>query len=209
MIVITNLMRSCLVAGSLVALCPLAALGSGPSGGGTINFGPGDITSDLYVTGQTTVNVNGSTVHWSYLHDHSVMNVTGNATMPWMLLYENSVANIHDGDISWLKLYGSSRANLTSVDELSWLLLNDQSQAHLYGSSFHYGGGHLSGKWANGTPFSFWTLNERSLSDPFSDRSIMPAGIHLHVVPEPTAGAVALGCLLFVVKRRRAGAARA
>lgn len=170
----------------------------------TVNLAPSAVVSSLNAFDQATVNVAGSTVSWSYLYDQSVLNVTGDAAMSWLLLYDSSTANIDDGRVSWLKLYQSSRANLRSVDSLSWLLLNDQSQVHIYGKNFQYGGGHLSGSWANGIDFSFWALNERELANQSSNRSLMPAGIRLHVVPEPIAlSLVAAAGPLAWMRRRR------
>ena len=199
--ILTRTLR-CLAAA--FALLPLTALAGGPVGN-VVNYGPADNLPSVYATGQTTVNVNGSTIAWSYFYDTSVVNVTGNANVSWMHLRDNAAAHIYDGTISWLKLYESSRANLTSPDHVSWLLLNDQSQAHLYGSDFSYGGGHISGKWANGVPFSFWALNEVDLANPESNRSIKPAGLHLHVVPEPVSSGLAVGALAaaFLLRRRK------
>ena len=205
MIAIRHLASICIIAAVAADTFPITAFGyqaSGPTNGGnTLNFGPTDVVPHLSAANQTTVNVNGSTVSWSYFYENSAVNVTGNADISWMHLYDNSTANIHDGDISWLKLYQSSRANLRSVDQLSWLLLNDESQAHIYGTDFRYGGGHLSGKWANGVSFSFWALNENDLANPSSNRSIAPAGLHFHVVPEPVSGGLAAAATAFALLR--------
>jgi hypothetical protein len=156
------------------------------------------------VVGNQTVEVL-PTASVSYLdaYNQATVNIQGGA-IGWLNLHDSSVTNIYGGDISWLKLYDSGRANLHSVQELSWLLLNESSEAHIYGRDFRYGFGHLSGTWANGAHFSFWALNESDLANPTSDRSLMPTGIKLHVIPEATAAALAtLAAPLAFLGRRR------
>jgi hypothetical protein len=64
--------------------------------------------------------------------------------------------------------------------------MDSDSIANIYGSDFSYAGGHLSGKWSDGSLFSFWALNIDSngqITTP-SPASI-PVNISLHSVPVP------------------------
>ncbi|MBX3433489.1 MAG: hypothetical protein KF847_09225 [Pirellulales bacterium] len=106
----------------------------------------------------------------------------------FLQLHEQSQAIIRGGFISFVFAADSSRAEFHGVDDLSWLFLRPGAEAHVYGRNFEYSSGHLHGIWANDTAFSFWALFEEAPGVP-PVIGPMPAGLHLHTIPEPTAGA--------------------
>jgi hypothetical protein len=173
------------------------------SGTESITLGPAAQISYFRAYNQSRADIDGATVSWSRLYENSQANVLDHSNVSWLLLYDNSTANIYGGDVGWLKLHASSQAHVKSLDSLGWLLLNDQSEAHLYGTDFEYSNGILSGKWIDGAPFSVWALNEPDLRDPLSDRSNLPAGVKLHVIPEPATPALALGLASGLIGWRR------
>lgn len=178
-------------------------------------------TYSLSITGTNTVDINGSEsfvyaydssavtassgsdIAWLYGYDNSILNIKMGSEVSWFHGYDDSTINIDGGDISWLKLYDESEANISYVEDLSWLLVNDDVQVNIFGSEFSYAGGHLSGLWANGDPFSFWALEEVDLRLG-SIGNIQPNNINLHVVPTPSSIYLLLIGIGFLLIRRRA-----
>jgi len=141
--------------------------------------------SFVYAYNQATVNLTaGADVAFLDMHDQSHVNFFA-GELSWLNLYEQSTADIFGGNLSWLKLHDQSAADIHEA-EISWLLMGGDSIAHIYGSDFSYAGGHLSGKWADGSAFSFWALNmdgNGQIVPAFS--ASMPVNISLHSVPTP------------------------
>lgn len=134
---------------------------------------------------QATVNlVGGADVSWLSAHVQSNLNVfAGEAS--WVRMYDSSSAHILGGTVSWLLMFDASTADIYKSG-ISWLVLDGVSRVDIYGSDFAYSGGHLSGNWADGTPFSFWALNGDAQGIPTGfGSSLMPENIFLHAVPAP------------------------
>jgi hypothetical protein len=177
-------------------------------------------TYSLTITGTNTVDINGpegfvyaydsstitassgADIAWLYGYDNSTLNINIGSEVSWLYGYDHSTLNIDGGDISWLTLYDESEVNISFVEDLSWLLVNDDVQVNIFGSEFSYAGGHLSGLWANGDPFSFWALEEVDLRLG-SIGNIQPNNINLHVVPTPSSIYLLLIGIGFLLIRRR------
>lgn len=170
------------------------------SGSDTVDINGNE--SWIYAYDQSMLTANaGSDIAWLYAYDDSIIDVNG-AEVSWLYGYDNSTINVSAGDISWLKLYSQSEANISYLDDLSWLLVNDDSVVNIYGTSFSYSNGHLSGTWANGKTFSFWALEESGLiSGNIGD--ILPDNIVLHSVPEPSSLALLVLGLGFLTRHRK------
>lgn len=143
------------------------------------------IESTVHAYDQATVNlIGGADVAWLYMHQQSSLNFfAGDAS--WIHMHDSSEAEISGGDLSWLLMFDSSAANIYKSD-ISWLVMGGDSIAHIYGSNFSYFGSHLSGNWADGTPFSFWAVNGNAQGMALPAIGVsMPANIVLHAVPVP------------------------
>lgn len=134
---------------------------------------------------QASVNfVSGADVSWLSMYGQSNLNFFGGEAS-WVRMHDNSSARILGGTVSWLVMLDRSTADIYK-STISWLVLDDVSRVDIYGSDFAYSGGHLSGNWADGTPFSFWALNGDAQGIPTGfGSSWMPENIYLHAVPAP------------------------
>jgi hypothetical protein len=153
---------------------------------------------------QSTVELlGGADVAWLYMHEQSKLNFFA-GDVSWIHMYGNAQADIFGGTLSWLLMFDASAANIHRSD-ISWLVLDGNSRADIYGSNFAYSGGHLSGNWVDGTPFSFWALNGDGQGVPSSaGSSLMPENIALHAVPTPaTAYLILLALPLLALSRGR------
>jgi hypothetical protein len=159
----------------------------------------------LYLYEQSRLNFLAGKAAWVHMYDDSQAQIDG-GILSWLKMYDNSRANIYGSDLSWLLLFETSDVNIYKAD-ISWLVLNGNARADIYGSNFVYSGGHLSGNWKDGTPFSFWALPGTDQGMPildFGDIS-MPQNIFLHTVPEPsTLCLTALPLLALALLRRKA-----
>ena len=136
------------------------------------------------ITGNALHSISGSDA-FVYAYNQATVALTTGADVAFLDMYDQSHASLYAGELSWLHLYDQSTADIHQID-ISWLLMGGNSIAHIYGSDFSYGGGHLSGKWSDGSPFSFWALNINSngqITTPAP--ASMPTNISLHSVPIP------------------------
>lgn len=144
------------------------------------------IASNVYAYDQATVNlIGGADVGRLFMHQQSSLNFLA-GDVSWIHMYDSSEAKISGGELSWLLMSDSSTANIYKSD-ISWLVMGGDSIAHIYGSNFSYFGGHLSGNWGDGTPFSYWAVTGNAQGMPLLTigPSPMPANIVLHAVPVP------------------------
>jgi hypothetical protein len=136
------------------------------------------------ITGSNSHSINGYD-SFVYAYNHATVNLIAGADVAFLDMHDQSHVNLYAGELSWLSLYDQSTADIHEI-ELSWLLMGGNSIANIYGSDFSYAGGHLSGKWSDGSPFSFWALNINSngqIVPPIP--AAMPTSISLHSVPTP------------------------
>ncbi len=136
------------------------------------------------ITGNNSYSINGND-SFVNAYNQATVNLTAGADVAFLYMHDQSHVNLYAGKLSWLHLYDQSTADIHEMD-ISWLLMGGDSIAHIYGSDFSYAGGHLSGKWSDGSAFSFWALNIDSngkivIPAPAS----MPTNISLHSVPTP------------------------
>ncbi|MDO9219928.1 MAG: hypothetical protein Q7T90_02780 [Thiobacillus sp.] len=136
------------------------------------------------ITGNASHSINGSDA-FVYAYDQATVVLTAGADVAFLHMHDQSHVNLYAGELSWLHLYDQSTADIHQTD-ISWLLLGGDSIANIYGSDFSYGGGHLSGKWSDESPFSFWALNINSNGQIITPApASMPTNISLHSVPIP------------------------
>lgn len=139
----------------------------------------------VYGYNQNIIDVmSGADVSYLYSYGRTSSSISAGSVVSWVYGYNQSTLDISGGDISWLKLYDNSVTTLTKAKDLSWLLVSDNSQVDIYGKEFSYSGGHLSGVWGDGTPFSFWA-EYNSPAGVIS--TVLPVNITLHTVPLPAA----------------------
>lgn len=211
-----------ILAGFVLAFCAASSVSHATvvTGGTVQTISASD--SSVYAYDQATVElVNGADVGWLYMNAQSRLNVfdglaawtfmsaNSNAAiqggdLSWLKMYDNSHVDITNGILSWLQMFEASTANIYKAD-ISWLVLAENSKAEIYGSNFAYSGGHLSGNWADGTPFSFWALSGNAQGMPTVVRlPVLPENIVLHVVPAPaTAYLMMLALPLLTLSRGR------
>lgn len=136
------------------------------------------------ITGNNTLSINGSDA-FVFAYDQATVNLGIGSDVAFMYMHDQSHVSVTGGSLSWLHLYEQSTAAIHQTD-ISWLLMADNSIATVYGSDFSYSGGILSGKWSDGTAFSFWALNFNSTNySPIFNTSSMPRNLSLHNVPTP------------------------
>ena len=136
------------------------------------------------ITDSNSYSINGVDSFVS-AYNHAIVNLNVGADVAFLDMHDQSHVNLYAGELSWLNLFDQSTADIHGID-ISWLLMGGDSIANIYGSDFSYAGGHLSGKWSDGSLFSFWALNIDSngqITTP-SPTSI-PVNISLHSVPTP------------------------
>lgn len=156
------------------------------------------------VSGNNTLNINGSDA-FVHAYDHAQVNLGVNSDVAFLDMHDQSHVSIYGGKLSWLHLYEQSTATLYMTN-ISWLLMADASKATVIGSDFSYTGGHLSGKWADGSPFSFWALNFNGATNQLgSIGGVMPSNLILQTVPTPGTLYLLGAALLPLLAFRRQG----
>lgn len=136
------------------------------------------------ITGNASHTINGSDP-FVKAYDQATVILTTGANVAFLDMYDQSHASLNGGVLSWLYLYDQSTADIHQA-AISWLLMGESSTAHIYGSDFSYSGGHLNGKWSDGSPFSFWALNINGAGQIITPApASMPTNITLHSVPVP------------------------
>lgn len=154
------------------------------------------------ITGTNTLSINGSDA-FVYAYNQATVNLGTGSNVAFLDMYDQSHVSITDGSLSWLHLYDQSTAAIYQTN-ISWLLMEDNSVATIYGSDFSYSGGHLSGKWSDGTLFSFWALNfNRADYSLILAGSSMPRNLILHNVPTPGTLPLLAAALIPVLAFRR------
>lgn len=174
----------------------------------TVELVSGADVAWLYMNAQSQLNVLEGLASWVYMYADSRAAIKG-GDLAWLKLYDNSSASISDGSISWLQIFETSSASILKAD-ISWLIVGGASRADIYGHNFVYSGGHLSGNWTDGTPFSFWALEGDTQGVPNVVRmySQLPDNIVLHTVTVPSTAyliLLALPLLAGVRSRQRYG----
>lgn len=161
----------------------------------TFNFLGGTITGSVSSDSQSTVNISSSGVSVATAYSNSILNISGNANLSNVSGSSSSTINVFDGTIGWvggsgstINLYGgditmylgASAAN-TVVNVFGTNLVKTNSGGIL-------GGGFVSGRWNDGTAFSF---------------DISPGTYaHVNLVPEPVT-LLLLGCGTIALRARR------
>jgi hypothetical protein len=169
------------------------------TGNGVARLLPGANVAYLDAHDQSRTDVLAGHLSYLNLYDASTAKVSG-GDVSYIYSRNNSTVNVNGGEISWLFAKDQSQVNVTGAPNLSWLILSEQGNVDLYVREFNYGGGQISGRWANRSPFHFWAFFDNDLSTPPVFTNIMPSGLQVHVVPEP--GALALAVLLVGVAAR-------
>jgi hypothetical protein len=152
--------------------------------------------SNVYLSGTASATVtDGAVVSSIMATDDSKLTVTGGQVSS-ISMRDNATADITGGDISWLRVGDNSSVRITGLQELSWLLFTaGNGRVEIVADDVTYSGGHLSGTWANGQSFSFWAIKESSILGGGIGASLMPEGIAITAVPEPSSYALFLiGC---------------
>ncbi len=152
----------------------------------TVELVSGADVAWLYMNAQSRLDVLEGLASWVYMYADSRAAIRG-GDLSWLKLYGNSSANITNGNISWLQIFETSSASILKAD-ISWLVVGGASRADIYGRNFTYSGGHLSGNWTDGTPFSFWALegDAQGVPNVVGIYSQLPDNIVLHTVPVPS-----------------------
>jgi hypothetical protein len=94
-------------------------------------------------------------------------------------IYNSSHATIDDGNISFLSCYDNSKTEISYAEVLDWLIVSDHSEVNIYGTSFGYSMGILSGIWSNGKKFSFWAIRKIDIESG-NIGNTLPGNINLH-----------------------------
>ena len=157
----------------------------------------GMIPNVSHAYNQSLVEISGGSLGWFATHDTSDFHISG-GDVYMFYGYDQSSLKMTGGAISWLSAYGSSVFSLyggNALPQVPYAVIGayDSSIINVYGSNFsynpnngYYGGGYLTGNWANGDPFrmDFYgtdSYNHVVLHPPFLQVSIdiKPGGINL------------------------------
>ena len=99
-----------------------------------------------------------------WLSKDATVNVEGGA-ISWINLCDNSRAEINGGIINWLLLSNKANAYLKKVKNLGWIFIREDSKVHIYTNRYSYADGWLSGFWHDGSKFSFRIVFDRNMSN--------------------------------------------
>ncbi|HEY4369097.1 MAG TPA: hypothetical protein VGN07_17820 [Steroidobacteraceae bacterium] len=178
------------------------------------------IDFETRIDGNTVVSIDATHSRIN-LYDESHLNALSGADISYLSSFNESSTTLYEGSevsylttfdtsrtevlggaLSYLGIFGNSTADIRK-GEISALTLSQSSSIALYGYDFSFSGSRLSGRWSDGTAFSFWLNSAETWPAIPILLDALPSNLTLHPVPLPaTVWLLICGLLLLVLVNR-------